>query len=352
MARALDADQIAAALAGNTALAARYTLIGDEPLLVTEAMDALRAAARAVGHTERTTLVMDARADWSAPLAALQTLSLFGDKRLLEIKLPTGKPGKTGADVLVKLAEQLTGDAEDSIVVIALPRLDKASRDSRWMQALTRHGVTVELPNIERAQLPGWIRQRLARQNQQAEEATLHWMADKVEGNLLAAHQEIQKLGLLYPAGELAGADVERAVLNVARYDVFALRDAMLAGDAPRVIRTLEGLRAEGEALPLVLWAVGEEIRVLANLATARDLNAAMRAARIFGARERLIRQALARIPSKTWPAAVAHAHDVDRLVKGLKTPGRLDDPWAEMARLALRVAVVKPKPARTAAHN
>jgi len=309
-------------------------------------MDALRAAARAAGHTERTTLVMDARADWSAPLAALQTLSLFGDKRLLEIKLPTGKPGKTGADVLTKLAEQLTGDAEDSIAVIGLPKLDKATRESRWMQALTRHGVSVDIPSIDRAQLPGWIRQRLARQHQRADDATLQWMADRVEGNLLAAHQEIQKLGLLYPEGELAFEDVTRAVLNVARYDVFALRDAMLAGDAPRVIRMLEGLRAEGEALPLVLWAIGEEIRILANLAAARaagrDLNAAMRASRIFGARERLIRQTLDRVAPKAWPAAVAHAHDVDRLVKGLKPPGRLDDPWEELARLALRVAVVK----------
>jgi len=356
MARALDPDRLADATRNGAPLAALYTLVGDEPLLVTEAMDALRAAARAAGHTERTTLVMDARADWSAPLAALQTLSLFGDKRLLEIKLPTGKPGKTGADTLVKLAEQLGGssggEAQDSIAVIGLPRLDKATRESRWMQALMRNGVTVDVPSIDRAQLPAWIRQRLARQNQRTDEATLQWMADKVEGNLLAAHQEIQKLALLYPEGELAGEEVERAVLNVARYDVFALREAMLAGDAPRVIRMLEGLRAEGEALPLVLWAIGEEIRILACLATARDLNAAMRASRIFGARERLIKQTLTRVPSKTWPAAVQHAHDVDRLVKGLKTPGRLDDPWAEMARLALRVAVVKSKPAQTAVHN
>jgi len=358
MARALDAERLTDLLKGAP-LAALYTLVGDEPLLVTEAMDALRAAARAAGHTERTTLVMDARADWSAPLAALQTLSLFGEKQLLEIKLPTGKPGKTGADTLVKLAEQLSGNpdspgghAQDCLAVIGLPRLDKASRESRWMQALIRHGVSVEVPAIERAQLPAWIGQRLARQHQRTDDATLHWMAEKVEGNLLAAHQEIQKLALLYPEGELAAADVQRAVLNVARYDVFALRDAMLAGEPQRVIRMLAGLRAEGEALPLVLWAIGEEIRVLACLAAAQDLNAALRAARIFGARERLIRQTLARMPSNTWPAAVAHAHDVDRLVKGLKTPGRLDDPWAEMARLALRVAVVKSKPARTALRN
>ena len=342
MAAHLDADRLADQLRQGATLAPLYTLIGDEPLLVTEAMDGLRAAARAAGHTERTTLVMDARADWGQALAATQTISLFGDRRLLELKLPTGKPGKAGADALTALAERSPGDT-DTITLIGLPRLDKASRESRWMQALTKHGVIVDVPTIERNQLPAWISQRLARQQQRTDPATLQWIADKVEGNLLAAHQEIQKLGLLYPEGDIAAEDVERAVLNVARYDVFGLRDAMLGGDAPRVIRMLDGLQAEGEALPLVLWAVGEEIRVLARLADIRaagqDIGAAMRRLRVFGTRERLVRQALDRVSPRAWPAAVQHAHDVDRLVKGLKVPGRLDDAWAEMARLAMRVA-------------
>src|SRR5690606_25701669 len=190
---------------------------------------------------------------------------------------------------------------------------------------------------IERERLPAWIGQRLARQNQQVDAATLQWIADKVEGNLLAAHQEIQKLGLLYPEGPIAAEDVERAVLNVARYDVFGLRDAMLAGDAARVVRMMAGLRAEGEALPLVLWAVGEEVRLLARLSAIRqagqDLAGAMRRLRVFGARERLLRQALDRVPAQAWPAAVQHAHEVDRLIKGLSAPGRLADPWEEMTR-------------------
>jgi len=343
MATHLDADRLAEQLRQDVPLASLYTLIGDEPLLVTEAMDGLRAAARAAGHTERTTLVMDARSDWSQALAATQTISLFGERRLLELKLPTGKPGKVGADALAALAERSASQDGDTITVIGLPKLDKTARDSRWMQSLTHHGVVVDVPTIERAQLPAWIGARLARQSQRTDSATLQWMADKVEGNLLAAHQEIQKLGLLYPEGELATEDVERAVLNVARYNVFGLRDAMLGGDAPRVIRMLDGLRAEGEALPLVLWAVGEEIRVLARLADVRaagqDLGAAMRRLRVFGARERLVRQTLDRISPRAWGAAVQHAHEVDRLIKGLRVPGRLDDAWEEMARLALRVA-------------
>ena len=320
-----------------------YTVSGDEPLLVTEAVDALRASARGAGYTERLSMVMDARSDWSSVLAATQSVSLFGDRRILEIKIPTGKPGKAGADTLARLAEQAEGQSDaDTLVLISChgwtrPRA-KAAGSRRWPG-----GMMVDIASIERGRLPAWVGMRLARQNQRADNATLQWMADKVEGNLLAAHQEIQKLGLLYPEGQLAAEDVERAVLNVARYDVFGLRDAMLAGDIARTIRMIDGLRAEGEALPLVLWAVGEEIRLLARIAEARalgqDANGLMRRLRIFGAHERLALQALSRVQPAVWPAAVQHAHEVDRLIKGLSVPGRLSDPWEEMTRLALRVA-------------
>ncbi|HEY0295383.1 MAG TPA: DNA polymerase III subunit delta [Bordetella sp.] len=349
MATALDASSLASHLARNgQSLAPLYTVSGDEPLLVIEAIDALRAAARQAGYADRTSLVMDARSDWSAALAATQTVSLFGDRSLLEIKLDSGKPGKTGGETLVRLAEQARVQAQtqanpDVLVIIALPRLDRDTRNSKWAQALAAGGVMVDIATVDRPQLPAWVGARLARQNQRADNATLQWMADKIEGNLLAAHQEIQKLGLLYPEGELSAEDVERAVLNVARYDVFGLRDAMLAGDSARTLRMLEGLRAEGEAEPLVLWAVGEEIRLLSRLADARqqgqDVGGLMRRLRIFGNHERLALQAISRVSPKSWPAAVQHAHDVDRLIKGLPTSGRMSDAWEEMARLALRVA-------------
>jgi DNA polymerase-3 subunit delta len=316
----------------------------DEPLLATEATDALRAAARAAGYTERISLVMDARSDWSAITPATCSGSLFGERRLLEIKIPSGKPGKTGGDTLTRLAEQIRSQPDPPIlVVILLPRLDKTTRDSRWAQALAHAGIMVDLLTIERLRLPFWIEARLVRQNQRLDKATLQWLADKVEGNLLAAHQEIQKLGLLYPEGELTAPEVERAVLNVARYDVFKLRDAMLAGEAARVVRVIMGLRAEGEALPLVLWAVGDEIRLLARLSHARaqgqNVTELMRRLRIFGTHERLVLQALTRVPPGAWPIAVRHAHEVDRLIKGLTVSGRLLDPWEEMTRLALRIA-------------
>ena len=350
MAQPLDADRLAEHLqrAGNR-LAPMYTVSGDEPLLVTEAVDALRASARGAGYTERLSMVMDARSDWSSVLAATQSVSLFGDRRILEIKIPTGKPGKAGADTLARLAEQAEGQSDaDTLVLISCHGWTRP-RAKPLGPGAGRGGMMVDIASIERGRLPAWVGMRLARQNQRADNATLQWMADKVEGNLLAAHQEIQKLGLLYPEGQLAAEDVERAVLNVARYDVFGLRDAMLAGDIARTIRMIDGLRAEGEALPLVLWAVGEEIRLLARIAEARalgqDANGLMRRLRIFGAHERLALQALSRVQPAVWPAAVQHAHEVDRLIKGLSVPGRLSDPWEEMTRLALRVAAAGARP-------
>ncbi|NGM87454.1 DNA polymerase III subunit delta [Parapusillimonas sp. SGNA-6] len=349
MGRRLDADSLLFQLKKNPPpqLDNLYVISGDEPLLVIEAGDTVRAAAAAAGYRERVSLVMDARSDWSSVIGATQNVSLFGERKLVDVSLPTGKPGKTGGETLIKLADMVESHAlADTMLLVTLPRLDKATRNAKWSQALLQAGTSVDIASIERAALPRWIAQRMARQGQELDAATLDWMADKVEGNLLAAHQEVQKLALLYPAGKLSATDVERAVLNVARYDVFGLRDAMLSGQAAKALTVLAGLRAEGEALPLVLWAVGEEIRVLARLAQAKssgqDLQAEMRRQRVFGPREHLLRQTLGRMPPGTWAAAVQHAHDVDRLIKGLKVPGRLEDPWEELGRLILRIALAK----------
>ncbi len=346
MGRRLDPDGLLQHLQqAGAALAPFYIITGDESLLVIESLDALRAGAAANGYTERSRLVLDARSDWSAVLGATQSVSLFGDRKLLDLALPSGKPGKTGAETLEALAAKVRDNAlPDTLVSLSLPRLDRATRSSKWATALFETATVVEVPAIDRAALPRWIGQRLARQGQTLDADTLAWMADKVEGNLLAAFQEIQKLGLLYPAGNLSGDDVRRAVLDVARYDVFDLRDAMLAGRSERALAILRGLRGEGEALPLVLWAVGDEIRLLARLAAIQaaggDINAEMRRNRVFGPREQGLKRTLARVAPRAWPAAVQHAHEVDRLAKGLKVPGLLDDPWEELARLLLRITV------------
>ena len=341
----MSADRLLETLARPGAqLSALYVVMGDDPLLTIEAADGLRAIAKAAGYLDRTSFLMDARGDWSALGVSAQSGSLFGDKQLVEISLPTGKPGKQGAEALISLAARSKGVSNgDVLTIVSLPRLDKASRDSKWASALFSAGTMVDLANIERAQLPKWIEQRLARQKQRAEPTTLEWLADKVEGNLLAAHQEILKLGLLFDEGLLPADAVEQAVMNVARYNIYGLRDAMLVGDVPRLVRMMGGLKAEGEALPLVLWAIGEEIRTLARVsqaqATGQDLTSVLRSQRVFGTHESLARQALSRVAARNWPAAVQHAHEVDRLIKGLPVAGRLQDPWEEMTRLAMRVA-------------
>ena len=345
MGKRLDHDTLLQQMQQGSPLASLYIVSGDESLLVIEALDALRSAAIQQGFTERTRLILDARSDWTAVLGATQNVSLFGDRKLLDLALPSGKPGRSGGETLEKLGAKIAaGELSDTVVTLALPRLDRATRSSKWASALLDAGTLVEVPTIDRNSLPRWIGQRMARQGQELDADTLAWMADKVEGNLLAAFQEVQKLGLLHPPGKIAADEVRRAVLDVARYDVFDLRDAMLAGNSRRALTILHGLRGEGEALPLILWAVGDEIRLLARLASLQasggDMAGEMRRNRVFGPREQGLRRTLARVPARAWRAAVQHAHDIDRLIKGLKVPGMLSDPWEELARLLLRITV------------
>jgi len=319
---------------------ALITVASDEALLAQEAQDAIRATARAVGYSEREVLQADARFDWSRLAQATQGLSLFAERRIVDLRLPTGKPGLAGAAALEALAQSL---ADDTLMMIALPRLDRRARETRWVSALERAGILLEIDSVDRARLPRWIGERLARQQQSAAEDALAFIAERVEGNLLAAHQEIAKLGLLYPAGELSLAQVADSVLNVARYDVFQLPLAMLAGDAPRVQKTMAGLRAEGEAIPLVLWAITEDLRMLIRVKSqvdaGRPFSMAARENRLWGPRERLVERALGRIDVGRLGRAVARAATVDRLAKGLRAPQADSDPWLELTDLALELA-------------
>jgi DNA polymerase-3 subunit delta len=357
MSRKLDPEAFARNLGNAQTLNALYVVSGDEPLLVTEAIDALRQTARRLQFSERSSFVMDARSDWGEIDSAMQNLSLFGERRLVEIQIPTGKPGKNGAEALINLAQRQANNPNDGVAcIISLPRLDKSSRSSKWASALWQSATLVEIPVIQRHDLPQWINRRLARQNQSTDPATASWIADRVEGNLLAAHQEIMKLGLLYPEGKIGPEDVERAVLNVARYDVFSLRDAMLSGESARALKVLSGLKAEGEALPLVLWAVAEEIRILSRVSLARQqgrpTNDLIRTHRLFGQRETIARHALERVPPATWAASIQHAHDIDRLIKGLNVNARLPDPWEELSRLVLRLSLATSnKPNQSSSH-
>ena len=331
----LRADQLASHL-GKT-LAPLYVLHGDEPLLVIEAGDAIRAAARARGFTEREVLVAGPGFKWDSLMLAAGNMSLFGEAKLVDLRIPTGKPGREGGEMLVRYGGRLP---EGVLTLVTLPQLDWASRKTAWFNALSQAGVAMELNAPNLTELPDWIALRLARQQQKAERAALEFIAAHVEGNLLAAHQEIQKLGLLHPAGALSLAQVEDAVLNVARYDVDKLRAALLEGDAGRCARLLEGLRGEDVAPPLLLWAFASEIRTLAALRAAQDegrpLAPAPRAQRVFDDRRTAaLTRALPRLRAPQLRAALLPAARIDRLIKGLVQ----GDVWDEFLQLALRLA-------------
>jgi DNA polymerase-3 subunit delta len=325
-----------------------YTLHGDEALLVQEAADTIRAAARQQGYTERSVhVVTGAHFDWSEVLAASGSMSLFADRQILEIRLPTGKPGKEGSPMIQQLAQSAEGN-DSTLTLFVLPRLDSATKKGAWFGALEQFGVSLQIDSLDRAQLPQWIAQRLKLQNQsvasgQDGQNCLQFFADRVEGNLLAAHQEIQKLALLYPAGELTQAQVESAVSNVARFDVFKLSEAMLAGQVARVQRMLDGLQAEGEAAVLVHYTLAEDIRALKRvkdaMAEGRPLPMALREQRIWGAREKLFERVLPKLSTARLAQLLKNAHQVDGIVKGLKVADWPTDPWQALQRLALRVS-------------
>ena len=327
-----------------------YTLHGDEALLVQEAADQIRMAARLQGYTERTVhTAQGAHFDWSEVLASWGSLSLFADKQIVEIRVPSGKPGKEGSVALQQMAERSRGD-DLTLTLVMLPRLDSMTTKGAWFAALESFGVTVKFDAIDRRNLPHWIAQRLQAQGQRVAggeegQRTLQFFADRVEGNLLAAHQEIQKLGLLYPItpantdGILSFEQVENAVLNVARYDVFKLSEAVLGGQALRVARMLDGLQAEGESEVLVHWALSEDIRSMKRvkdaMAAGRPMPMALKENRIWGMKEKLFERVLPNIGDRTMDNLLQAAHQVDGICKGLKQPDWPATGWQALHRLA-----------------
>jgi DNA polymerase III subunit delta len=351
----LRLDQLAGHLAKG--LKPVYTVFGDEPLLAQEAADAIRTAARAAGHTERQVhTVAGAHFDWSGLLGASQAMSLFADRQLIEIRIPSGKPGKDGSEALQRYCESLS---DDVVTLVTCPKLDRTQQGSAWFTALDAAGVSLRVDAIERKALPAWIAQRLAAQGQrvqggEAGQQALAFFADRVEGNLLAAHQEIQKLGLLYPPGELGFEQIEAAVLNVARYDVFKLGEAVLAGQTARALRMLDGLQAEGEAAVLVHWTLANDILSLKRVKDAmnqgKPLPMALREARVWGAKERLFERAVPLLTDNAIAQLVEAAQICDGLAKGLRHPGWPLDAWEGLQRLVLMLVqwTASPSPRKT----
>lgn len=314
-----------------------YVVTGDEILLAMEAADAIRAAARREGYAEREVISVERDFNWASLKQSGSSLSLFASRRLLEIRIPGGKPGNEGSQALQDYCADLP---PDTVTLVTLPRLDKKTgQNSAWFKALESAGVVVEVFPVALDALPEWIGRRLAAQQQGADRAALQFLAQQVEGNLLAAHHEIQKLGLLFPQRALTFEEVSEAVLNVSRFDVFQLGDAMLTGDVVRLARVLEGLKGEGvkpiPILGVLAWLIRGLAKASRTLSGGGDFMTAMRQANIWGERQNLARRALGRVTTTQLENALQHAAEIDRISKGLKR----GDVWDELLQLCLGLA-------------
>ena len=317
-------------------LGSLYVVHGEALLLAIEAADTIRNAARTAGFSEREVIIAEQYFKWAELRNSAQSMSLFASRKVIDLRIPSGKPGVEGAQALQEYCENLNADI---LTLISLPRLDGAAMKSKWFTALEQHGIVISADEVSLAALPAWIAERMKRQGQSTDADTLVFLAQKVEGNLLAAFQEIQKLALLFPAGPLTFEQVKDSVMDVARFDVFKLSEAMLAGDAERYVRILDGLRTEGTATVLVLWAVAEDIRTLAKVSRALqqsgNLANALREARVWGVKQKLVERAARRFSPVFAERALRQAAQIDKLIKGL----RHGDVWDELLQLGVRCA-------------
>ncbi len=324
-------EQISQHLQKQTA--SLYTLFGNEPLLILEAADLIRIHARQQGYTERELFTVDQHFDWSDLLNAGSNLSLFGDRKIMDIRIPSGKPGKEGGKAIETYCNALP---PDTFTLITLPRIDKQGQATKWFKMLETTSILIPVYAIERDQLPGWIGQRLARQQQKADSATLQFLADQVEGNLLAAYQEVQKLALLYPDGNLTFDQVKDVVLNVARYDVYQLTDAMISANTARYTRVLTGLQGEGTAPLLILATLAEQFRQLIIIRKGLDSGQPsaqlLQAARVWGDRQKSTLAAAKRINLQLLMQGLSDAAKIDRIIKGVAQ----GDIWNELLQLGL----------------
>ena len=296
-----------------------YAILGDEPLLVLEAADAVRAVARKQGYAEREVYEPGRSFDWSEFAHAGASLSLFGGRKVVELRLASGKPPTQASEAIVAWCERPNPDA---LLLITMPRPEGGGWwEAPWFLALNKAGIIVEVQSVPRAALPGWLEKRLARQKQSASREVLDYLADRVEGNLLAAHQELQKLALLSPEGELLLDTVRDAVADVARYDTYVAAEALVSGDTARYLRVLDGLRGEGEAPTYVLFTLSS---ALFALTTGERVNKAMQA----------VLDKVRRYPPAALQRAIRRAAAVDRAIKGVD----LIEPWEEFAKLGLEL--------------
>lgn len=324
-------------------LAPIYFVYGDEPLLVQEACDVIRAQARAAGCTEREVYSVESGFDWQAFLQAGDSMSLFADRKLVELRMPTGKPGDAGAKAL---AEYAARPAPDNVLLIMAGKLEAAARKSKWHQALENVGVVVPIWPLEVKQLPAWVSRRMQARGLKPTTEAVTLLVERVEGNLLACAQEIEKLALVHGVGPIDVEQVTNSVANSSRFDAFTLVDAALEGDAVRVTRILDSLRLEGVESILVLWAITRELRLMADCAQAMQrgqfVDGALAASKVWDKRKPLMRSGLQRHKPLVWRRLLQRAGGIDQLIKG----GRAGNVWDELLELSLWIGGVRLHPA------
>jgi DNA polymerase-3 subunit delta len=322
----------------NRGLPSICLISGDEPLLVNEACDALRAKAKAQGYTERELHFVERGFDWQTLRANSRTMSLFAERKLIEIRLTGSGPGE-GAAMLIEFAER---PMEDTLVLVVCEKLDGKALATKWVSAIEKHGLLVQAWPIELPRLPAWVAERLGRHGLQADKGTCQLIAERVEGNLLAAHQEVEKLALLHPPGSLSSEAVLEAVADSARYDVLQLGVAAMQGQAARALRILEGLHQEGIDATLVLWGLNKDIQWLARCAhhmrSGQSADAAMSTEYVWRPRQAAMKQALQRLRAPLIDRMIVDASNIDKAIKGV----RRVDAWVELQALTARLAGVR----------
>ena len=317
-------------------LAPCYLVTGDEPLLVAEALDQIRDAARERGFGHRELHVATTGFDWGQLTASTGNMSLFAEQRIVELRLPTGKPGRVGGQAIVDLVEQA---GPELLFIVTGPKLDSGTAKSKWARTIDSKGVSLPIWPIGVRELPGWIANRMRQTGLQPDREAVAMIADRVEGNMLAAGQEIEKLRLLLGEGKVSAADVADAVANSSRYDVYKLADAAIAGDAPRAVKILGGLKAEGVEPVIVMWALTKELRTLATLDDAvrqgQDLGSAMQALRVWNNRQGLMRSCISRHSHGAFHRLLKASGRADAAAKGQ----RYGDPWQLAADIVVGMA-------------
>ncbi|AFV00583.1 DNA polymerase III subunit delta [Simiduia agarivorans] len=333
----LRAEQLAAA--ASKSLAPIYIISGDEPLLVQEACDTLRQSARQQGYTERERYHADKSFDWGQLHASAASLSLFAEKKIIELHITGGKPGTEGGKALQEYAAR---PADDNLLLIVLPKIDRNTQKAKWFSALEQAGVFIQIWPINGAQLHQWLDQRLSAAGLSADRSAIDMLATRIEGNLLAAAQEIEKLKLLATDGRVDSQLLANVVANSARYDIFGLVDKALLGDVQAAVRNLQGLKGEGTEPLAILWALTRDIRsllqVAAGTASGSNFDWACKQAGVWDSKKSIVSAALRRLKPNELEVLLRKCNGIDRAVKGMRPA----DPWDELLDLVLQLAGVR----------